>query len=91
VGAHIPGAKVFPNELLTTAEPPVRFTEPEDLQHMPRELDINTRTNLIIYCSSGRSWFVISELPGNKNVRLYDGSMHQWALEKRPVITMKIE
>lgn len=92
---HIPGAKVFPNELLTSAEPPVRFAEPEQLQQMASELGIDTGKPLITYCNSGQwaagSWFVFSELLGNSEVRLYDGSMHQWALERRPVVQMKME
>lgn len=92
---HIPGAKVFPDELLTSAAPPVRFSEPEELEQIAKQLGIDTGTNLITYCNSGQlasgSWFYISELVGNKNARLYDGSMHQWALEKRPVIKMKME
>lgn len=92
---HIPGAKVFPNELLTSAAPPVRFTDPEEMQQMAGELGIDTGKGLITYCNSGQfaagSWFVFSELLGNTNVRLYDGSMHQWALERRPVVKMKME
>ena len=92
---HIPGARVFPNELLTGAVPPVRFTEPEEFRQMANQLGIDTGAALITYCNSGQlasgSWFYISELLGNKNVKLYDGSMHQWALEKRPVTRMKME
>jgi 3-mercaptopyruvate sulfurtransferase SseA len=25
---------------------------------------------------------------GNKRTRLYDGSMHEWTLEKRPVVNI---
>lgn len=92
---HIPGAKVFPNELLTSAGVGTYFTDPEDIQKIADELDIDTSENIITYCNSGQfasaSWFVFSELMGNKNVKLYDGSMHQWALEKRPVVKMKME
>lgn len=92
---HIPSAKIFPNELLTSAGSAVYFTDVEDIQQMTKELGINTSANIITYCNSGQlasaSWFVFSELIGNKNVKLYDGSMHQWALEKRPVEKMKME
>ena len=92
---HIPGAKVFPNELLTSPTPPVRFTPPEVLRQMASELGIDTGANLITYCNSGQlasgSWFVFSELLGIRNVRLYDGSMHEWALERRPLTTLKLE
>ena len=94
---HIPGARIFPNELITSAGAGTGtyFSEPEDLQLMAQELGIDTSANIITYCNSGQlasaSWFVFSELLGNKNVRLYDGSMHQWAKEKRPVVKMKME
>lgn len=92
---HIPGAKIFPNELLTSAGAAPYFTDSEALKNMATELDIDTGENIITYCNSGQlasaSWFVLSELMGNKNVKLYDGSMHQWALEKRPVVKMKME
>jgi thiosulfate/3-mercaptopyruvate sulfurtransferase len=88
---HIPNARVFPNELLTSASAPAYFSDTEELQQMADELGIDTRGNIITYCNSGQfaatSWFVFHELMGNPNVRLYDGSMHQWALEKRPVET----
>lgn len=65
------------------------------LQEIAKELEIDAGTNLITYCNSGQlasgSWFLFSELLGNKNVKLYDGSMHQWTAEKRPVTTRKME
>ena len=92
---HIPGAKIFPNELLTSAGAAPYFTDSEALKNIATELDIDTDADIITYCNSGQlasaSWFVFSELMGNKNVKLYDGSMHQWALEKRPVVKMKME
>ena len=92
---HIPGAKVFPNELLSSAGSEVYFTDAQEIKKMAKELGIDAETNIITYCNSGQlasaSWFVFSELLGNANVKLYDGSMHQWALEKRPVVKMKME
>ena len=92
---HIPGARIFPNELLTSTGAGAYFTDPEDIQKMAAELGIDTTANIITYCNSGQfasaSWFVFSELLGNKNVKLYDGSMHQWAVETRPVVKMKME
>ena len=73
----------------------VYFADIEDIQQMADELGIDTKANIIAYCNSGQfdsaSWFVFSESMGNKNVELYDGSMHQWAVEKRPVVKMKVE
>ena len=43
----------------------------------------------ITYCNTGHlasgAWFVMSEVLGNKQTKLYDGSMHEWTLEKRPL------
>jgi thiosulfate/3-mercaptopyruvate sulfurtransferase len=86
---HIPDARVFPAELITSAVAPAWFADTEALQQMADQLGIDSGESIITYCNSGQlasaSWFVFSELLGNTNVRLYDGSMHQWALEKRPV------
>jgi thiosulfate/3-mercaptopyruvate sulfurtransferase len=92
---HIPGAKIFPNELLTRAEAGALFSDSDDLQQMAEQLGIDTTAAIITYCNSGQlasaSWFVFSELLGNDKVKLYDGSMHQWSLEKRPVVRMRME
>jgi thiosulfate/3-mercaptopyruvate sulfurtransferase len=62
---------------------------------MAEQLGIDTTAAIITYCNSGQlasaSWFVFSELLGNDKVKLYDGSMHQWSLEKRPVVRMRME
>ncbi|NOZ37306.1 MAG: sulfurtransferase, partial [Gammaproteobacteria bacterium] len=81
---HIPGAKPFPNELLTQPTAPATFTPTKTLRTLAATLKIDTDKDIITYCNSGHlasgSWFVFSELMGNKNVRLYDGSMLQWTL-----------
>jgi thiosulfate/3-mercaptopyruvate sulfurtransferase len=46
------------------------------------------------YCNTGHwaatNWFVLSELLGRKEVRLYDGSMVEWtADERRPVVSSR--
>lgn len=48
--------------------------------------------DVVSYCNTGHwaanNWFVISEVLGNKNVRLYDGSMVEWTQDPtRPVDT----
>jgi thiosulfate/3-mercaptopyruvate sulfurtransferase len=47
---------------------------------------------LINYCNTGHTaalnWFVLSEVLGRPNVRLFDGSMSQWSQDpRRPVVT----
>jgi thiosulfate/3-mercaptopyruvate sulfurtransferase len=92
---HIPGARIFPNELLTSNRPPVLFADPGDIRRLADALGIDPDGEMITYCNSGQwasgSWFVFHELLGNKNARVYDGSMHQWALERRAITQMKME
>ena len=91
---HIPGAKPYPNELLSS-KMPAKFLKVSDSKSLFEQMGIKTDKKSITYCNSGHlasgSWFVLSELMGNKNVKMYDGSMHQWTLEKHDVTKMKME
>ena len=44
----------------------------------------------VVYCNSGAQsslpWFILSEVLGNKSAKQYDGSLHQWTIEKRPLV-----
>ena len=95
VNGHIPTAKTFPVSLLSNRSMPVKFSPADQLMQLSDALGINPQQDLISYCNSGHlaagGWFVFHEILANKNVKLYDGSMHQWTLENRPVVTMKIE
>ena len=49
---------------------------------------------IVSYCNTGHwaamNWFVLSELLGNENVKLYDGSMVEWTKDSnRPLIKEK--
>ena len=91
---HIPGAKPYPNELLTT-KMPAKFLKISDSKALFNQLGIKPNNKSVTYCNSGHlatgSWFVLSELMGNKNVKMYDGSMHEWTLEKHDVTKLKME
>lgn len=87
---HLPGAKLFPVELMTkTASGAVKFYSAQTYQALMEAQGINSSKPVISYCNSGHlasgPWFVASQVLGNKSARLYDGSMHEWTLEKRPV------
>lgn len=92
---HIPTAKNYPTEILTSTKIPAKFLPLKSLKTLNTALGIDSNAPTITYCNSGHlatgSWFVMSELMGNKNVKMYDGSMHQWTLEKRPVKSMIVE
>lgn len=87
---HIPGAKVFPTEVLTEPKMPAKFIATNKLKSMAEQMGFDTSAKTITYCNSGHlatgMWFVMHELMGNKNAKMYDGSMHQWTLEKRPTV-----
>lgn len=92
---HIPTAKVFPVDLLSSRSTPVKFLTQSELKQLAAALNINVKLPIITYCNSGHmasgAWFVFHELLGNTNTRLYDGSMHQWTHEDRPVVSMMLE
>ena len=92
---HIPGAKPFPNELMVTRGGASKFLPAPRLRKLLEEMGIKPDAPTIAYCNSGHlasgGWFIQHELLGNKAVKLYDGSMHQWTLEKRPTTALKLE
>jgi len=51
---------------------------------------IAPKAGAITYCNTGHmaagAWFVLSEIMGLADVRLYDGSMHEWTTLGRPVV-----
>jgi thiosulfate/3-mercaptopyruvate sulfurtransferase len=91
---HIPGAKPYPNELLSS-NMPAKFFPVSNSKTLFEQMGIKTDKQSITYCNSGHlasgSWFILSEVLGNKNVKLYDGSMHQWTLEEHDVTKFKME
>jgi thiosulfate/3-mercaptopyruvate sulfurtransferase len=74
---------------------PARFPSVEELSKLYQAMHLQDAAPSIAYCNSGHlasgGWFIQHELLGNKNVKLYDGSMHEWTLEKRPVKAMVME
>ncbi len=88
---HIEGAKLYPTDLLLkTAGGAVKFMSPNTYRALMLAQGIDPAAPSIAYCNSGHlssgPWFLMSEVLGNKSAKLYDGSMHQWTLEKRSVV-----
>jgi thiosulfate/3-mercaptopyruvate sulfurtransferase len=87
---HIPGAHALPPELRTRSEgASERFLPAATYRALVAASGIDPDKPAITYCNSGHlaagAWFVMSEIMGNRAVRLYDGSLHEWTLEKRPM------
>lgn len=90
---HIPGSKNFPGSMLF--DPDLgSFLAKESVVEALQAMGIDPSGPVIAICNSGHEatglWFVLHELAGNQNVKLYDGSMHEWTMDAgRPVVYMK--
>lgn len=88
---HLEGAKLYSPDLMTkTVGGAVKFMSPNTYRALLTAQGIDPAAPSISYCNSGHlssgPWFLMSELLGNKSARLYDGSMHQWTLEKQALV-----
>jgi thiosulfate/3-mercaptopyruvate sulfurtransferase len=84
---HIPGAQNVPSDLLVTEGDTPRMLAAATYRDIFKMSGVDPQAPTITYCNSGHlasgAWFVLSEVLGNKQTKLYDGSMHEWTLEKR--------
>lgn len=88
---HLDGAKLFGTDLMvSTSGGASKFMSTNTYRGLMSAQGIDPAAPAITYCNSGHlssgPWFVASEILGNKSAKLYDGSLHQWTLEKRPVV-----
>jgi thiosulfate/3-mercaptopyruvate sulfurtransferase len=93
---HIPGAKVVPFNINTPGKAPATFRPADQLRDAYAALGVDPGKPAIAYCNSGAvsaaTWFVLSEILGNKRAKHYDGSMHEWTQDpSRPVVAMRME
>ncbi|HHH38386.1 MAG TPA: hypothetical protein ENK50_02270, partial [Sedimenticola sp.] len=68
----------------------------EQLEKVARAVGVDSSKPVITHCNTGHvaslGWFVNSELLGNKQTRLYDGSMEEWSADDaRPVVAFEME
>lgn len=66
------------------------FIGRSELQALSSEAGVKNDEDGIAFCNTGHwasiAWFGLSEIEGKKNVKLYDGSMAEWAADPaRPV------
>ncbi|SIO16501.1 thiosulfate/3-mercaptopyruvate sulfurtransferase [Sulfurivirga caldicuralii] len=91
---HIPGAKIFPLTVFTPGKSS-KFFDADTYKKAAQALNIDPAKPAITYCNSGHlaagSWFILHEILGNKDVKLYDGSMNIWTLKKKPTVAFKLE
>ena len=78
---HITGAVNVPAE--DSLNKDMTFKSVAELKDMYEKAGITDEKNIIIYSDTGvlaaQSWFVLSELLGYTNVKVYDGSLREYA------------
>lgn len=86
VAGHIAGAKALFGDIFLKHGGVKTFLPTSTMKAILKAKNINANANAITYCNTGHlasgTWFVEHELLGNKNVKLYDGSMHAWVKNK---------
>lgn len=89
---HIPGAVNVPWQ--ANLKPDGTFKSREALMQLYVDAGVNTRKLAITYCNEGlhaaMPWFVLTELLGHPDARLYDDSMAEWAnTDETPVVVTR--
>lgn len=86
---HIEGARNVFNGLFTQGADAQRLLSAQTSRDVLKMSGVNPDAPTITYCNTGHQasavWFVMHEVVGNKQVKLYDGSLHEWTMAKRPV------
>jgi thiosulfate/3-mercaptopyruvate sulfurtransferase len=90
-GGHLPGARNLPTDVRFRARGVAQhFLNPKEYRGVFAAQGIAPEAPTVTYCNTGHmaagSWFIQSEILGNSEVRLYDGSMHEWTTLGHPVV-----
>lgn len=90
----IPGAKNLPESWLTE-NGGGKFRSRETLAKLYELAEVPTSGDQITFCNTGHwaslGWFAGSEILGNKNTKLYDGSMVEWSADESLPIEAKVD
>ena len=89
VAGTIPGAVNIPHSTLYSGEY-ASFAQPETIATLAQGVGLAEGEDNIVFCNTGHwasiAWFALSEVAGNKNTAMYDGSMAEWAADPaRPI------
>ena len=90
VAGTLPGAINVPAESLISSDG-TRLLDRVALDSMLAKAGVNPGAKQISFCNTGHlasgTWFVLREVEGNPNVKLYPGSMSDWTSDiKLPVV-----
>ncbi len=89
VAGTLPGAVNIPHSNFYSAEY-ASFALPETIAALAEGVGLSEGEENIVFCNTGHwasiAWFALSEVAGNKNTAMYDGSMAEWTADPaRPV------
>ncbi len=91
---HIPGSRNLPYKFLNPMKESTRYFSPEKYMALLDALRIDFDDSLILYCNSAyecsSNWFVLHEILGKPDVRIYDGSLHQWTQYESNPMTARL-
>jgi len=84
----IPDAKNVPQSWLTE-NGGGKFRDPEQIAALYEVADVPTEGEQVTFCNTGHwasiGWFASHELLGNKDAKMYDGSVTDWTAKKKPM------
>jgi thiosulfate/3-mercaptopyruvate sulfurtransferase len=89
---HIPGSLNFPIDFMTNAginRAPATIRSEKELEAMAEGVGLPRDKNrkIIVYCNSaqqaGMGYFILHDIMGYRNVKSYDGSMLEYAQDKK--------
>ena len=90
----IPGAKNIPENWMTMNGGGM-FRPKSSLAKAYQAAGVPTTGKQVNFCNTGHwaslGWFVSSEIMGNKDVKMYDGSMLEWSADKSLPIEQKVK
>jgi thiosulfate/3-mercaptopyruvate sulfurtransferase len=89
---HLPGSRNFNYKFLNPEKGISVYSPVDKVEKAFKAMHIDPSAPAILYCNSAFEcssvWFYMTELMGNKNVSIYDGSLHEWTMkESRPMTT----
>lgn len=91
---HIPGSRMLSHKDMID-EKTGAFLPKGELLALAGDAGIKADGDAIAYCNTGHlgsgPWFVLSEVLGNSNAKLYDGSMHEWTKNSSRPLSRKWE
>ncbi len=89
----LPGAVNVPNTWMTENNGG-KFRDADSLRKLYATAKVSPDGEQITFCNTGHlatvGWFVSHELLGNKNVKMYDGSMVEWTMDPKAPVERKI-